>query len=159
MPQRGDLGRDPGGSSIRFGRDVCDPTPFPPGPPVAPADTSVSLELSAKKKLKAGKPVKVKVTCPEESCEATARATFKVPKAALSLAAASKKLKTKKLTASLTGGATETLRLKLKSAAKRKLKSAARVQRFRKKIKVVVKVTATDAAGNTDSGKVKLKLR
>ena len=93
--------------------DACDPTPFPPSPPGQAADTSLTLELSAKKKVKAGKVVKVKATCPAEPCEVVARATFKVPKAALALVAGTKKLKTKRMTESLAGGVTETLELKL----------------------------------------------
>jgi len=137
------------------------PSPPPSAPPATPADTSVALELGGKKKLKAGKPVKVEATCPEEACEVTARATFKVPKAALSADAAAKrkKLKTKKVSESLDAGTTETLKLKPKRNAKRKLKQAARSRSHRKKINVVVKATAVDAAGNSDAGKLKLKLK
>ena len=130
--------------------DVCGPTPH---------GTDVVLELSAKKKLKAGKPVKVKATCPDESCELSARATFKVPKAALSIAAKTKKLKTKQLVASLDGGVTQTLKLKLSGKNKKKLIAAAKRKSDRKKIKVIIKATATDLGGNKDVEKLKLKLK
>jgi len=130
--------------------DACDTTPH---------GTDVVLELSAKKKLKTGKPVKVKATCPDESCELSARATFKVPKAALSIAAKTKKLKTKKRTASLDGGFTQTLKLKLSAKKKKRLMAAATRKADRKKIKVIVKATATDLGGNKDVEKLKLKLK
>ena len=117
------------------------------------------LELSAKKKLKAGKPVKAKATCPDESCELSARASFKVPKAALSIAAKTKKLKTKRLGASLEGGVTQTLKLKLSAKKKKKLIAAAKRKSDRKQIKVIVKATATDLGANIDTGKLKLKLK
>ena len=129
--------------------DACDTTPH---------GTDVVLELSAKKKLKAGKPVKVKATCPDEACELSARATFKLPKAALSIAAKTKKLKTKKLGVSLDGGVTQTLKLKL-STKKKKLIAAAKRKSDRKQIKVIVKATATDLGANQDTGKLKLKLK
>ena len=130
--------------------DVCGPTPH---------GTDVVLELSAKKKLKAGKPVKVKATCPDESCELSARATFKVPKAALSIAGKTKKLKTKKGAASLEAGVTQTLKLKLSGKNKKKLIAAAKRRSDRKKIKVIIKATATDLGGNKDVEKLKLKLK
>ena len=141
--------------------DACDPTPLlPPGPPDSPADTSVTLELKGKKKVKAGKPIKVKATCPEEACEVDAKGTFKAPKKALrATAAKKKKLKTKPASASLEPGATETLKLKPKGKAKRKLKRAGKKKRFRKKIKAIVDASATDAAGNVAEQRVKLKLK
>ena len=91
----------------------------------------------------------------------SAQATFEIPGTAVfgAAAAKSKKLKTKALTASLVGGATETLRLRLKPGPKRKLKRLTRSRPLRKQVKVIAGAAATDAAGNRDRAKLRLELR
>ena len=140
--------------------DPCDPTPDPPSTEAGtpPADTELILELDGKKKAKAGRALKAKVSCPEEACDVVARATLKLPSKFFARAAAkSKRFKTKKASVPLDPGETQTLKLawkgkktpkRLKKAVKRGGKGTAKIT-----------VTATDQVGNQSKEKLKVKLR
>ena len=102
--------------------------------------------------------MELEASCGAEVCEATAQVTYRLPQAGPAVAAASTKLQSKKVTKSLVADQTKTLKLKLGRSATRKLKAAAATQQDRKRIKVLVRASATDSAGNTAEGKLRLKL-
>jgi hypothetical protein len=103
---------------------------------------SLGFELTAKKRQRAGKPVKVKATCDVDcTVEAKGRAKRK----------GRKKLKLKRASAEVAAGATEKLRLKPSKKTARKLRRAGRA-------KARITATATDAAGNDATDEVKVKL-
>jgi 6-phosphogluconolactonase (cycloisomerase 2 family) len=101
------------------------------------------LKLSAKKKQRLGKPVKVKAGC-NEDCKVEATGKIKI--------AGEGKFNLKRATASPAGGSNATLKLKLPGKARKAAKDAS-------KGKAKVQVTATDTAGNEATGKLKVKLR
>lgn len=129
--------------------DACDPTPY---------GTDVAFDASAKRRVKAGKPINVLVACPDEDCAVNAQATFAVPGGR---AAASRrvKLKTKKARADLDAGQPRTVKLKLSAKSKRQLKRLTRRTAVRKRTKVRVKLGAKDLGGNVARRTLKLKLR
>ena len=129
--------------------DACDPTPH---------GSDVNLELSAKRKAKAGRPVKATAICPQEACDVSAQATHRLPGKGLA-GASSKQLTTGTATVSLAAGEAGTLKLKLKRKQARKLKRAAKRKSFRKRVKVKVAATATDLGGNTETEKLTLRLK
>ena len=133
--------------------DVCDPTPDPGPDPIAGLD----LTAKAKKKLKAGKPIKVKVSCPKEDCSVSGRATFSLP--AGGKASTAKKLKTKRVRKDLQAGESKRLKLKLAGKDARKLKRRARAAKVRKRSKVVARINASDGSGDRAKAKLKLKLK
>jgi Tol biopolymer transport system component len=104
---------------------------------------ALTLELSAKKRQRAGKPVKVKATCSED-CTVKAKGRAKRE--------GRKKLKLKRAEAELTADRTQKLRLKPSKKVARKLRRAG-------KAKARITATATDAAGNEATESVKVKLR
>jgi 6-phosphogluconolactonase (cycloisomerase 2 family) len=123
-------------------------TPFCNGSGLATTTRSVDavppeLKLSAKKKQRLGKPVKVKAGC-NEDCKVEASGKIKV--------AGEGKFKLKRATASPAGGSKATLKLKLPGKARKAAQDAS-------KGKAKVQVTATDRAGNEATGKLKVKLR
>ncbi len=129
--------------------DACDSTPY---------GTDVAFDASAKRKVKAGKPIKVLAACPDEDCAVNAQATFTVPGGR---AAASRrvKLKTKTARADLSAGQPKTVKLKLSAKSKRQLKRLTRRRAVRKRTKVRVKLSATDLGGNVARKTLKLKLK
>jgi Tol biopolymer transport system component len=138
------LDSDPAGDV--FLRDVLGTSPTPPTPP-PPDTTAPKLDAHAKAKQKLGKRLKLTVGC-DEACTVDATATAK-PKGHAKRA---RKLKFKPASAELAAGSSSKLKLKPSKKTARKLKAAA-------KAKASIKLTATDAAGNSTGETLKVKLR
>jgi Tol biopolymer transport system component len=126
---------DADGISDVFLRDVLGAV-GPPSP--APDTTPPNLDLSAKKRQRLGKPVKVKASC-DEACSVVAKGKVK-PR------------KLKRAEAELAAGETEKLKLRPSKRVARRLKRLDRA-------KARITATATDAAGNASTAKLKVKLR
>jgi Tol biopolymer transport system component len=126
---------DANGISDVFLRDVLGAArPAQPGADTTPPN----LQLSAKKRQRLGKPVKVKASC-DEACSVVAKAKVK-PR------------KLKRAEAELAAGETEKLKL-------RPSKRVARGLRRLDRAKARITATATDAARNAATAKLKVKLR
>ena len=115
---------------------------LPPAPP-PPADTDPPGVTVSAKKVEAGKPIAVTVSC-DEACSVDLGGTAK-PKGAKRGGLAER-------SAELAAGTPQTLKLKPAGKLKRKLRSAG-------KGKATVEAVATDAAGNRGSDSVKVKLK
>lgn len=129
-----------------FLRDVlgapAGPGPGPDPDPGPGTDTDPpGIDLTAKKTQKPGKPVKVKATC-DEACTVELAGTVK-PKG-------ERKGKLKPSESELAAGVTETLKLKFSGKTKKALLEADAG-------KAKITATATDAAGNDATDKIKVK--
>jgi len=115
---------------------------LPPAPP-PPADTDPPGVTVSAKKVEAGKPIAVTVSC-DEACSIELDGTAK-PKG-------SKKGSLKPASTDLTAGEPETLKLKPKGKLRKSLRRAG-------KGKATVELTATDAAGNSTDASKRVKLK
>ncbi|MQA76125.1 MAG: hypothetical protein GEU88_17620 [Solirubrobacterales bacterium] len=135
--------------------------PSPPSPPPGLADTSVSLELRAKRKQRLRR-LFVRASCGNEAC--TIRATGRVkakPKGSTKRRAADRKAKVKRFKlrrhgARVAAGETKKLRLKLKRKPRRRLE---RLLHGGARAKATVRVRATDAAGNRSRERLRIRLK
>ena len=140
----------------------------PPPPPDTSPDTSITLEVGAERKQKV-KQLEVTVSCGDEACEAAlaGRAVAKKKGAGKGRRAAAAKKRGKKTfkvkpkALSLTAGETKTQRVRFKRNKKsvRKVRKLLKRKAYRRKTKAKLKVSATDAAGNAATERVKVKLR
>ncbi|MGA7436211.1 MAG: hypothetical protein WBW44_11455, partial [Solirubrobacterales bacterium] len=139
--------------------EVVEPTLPPVEPPTEPptqppADTdSPRLTLKAKKRQSSNRRVILKITC-SEACSATATAKVVVPKTGRKSKLKTYRFKKKQL--GLTANSRSKLVLKL---GKRPARAVRQSLRRGKKLKVRIRVSAKDAAGNQSSSRLKLKLR
>ena len=125
------------------------PTATPPARSAA-VDREVVLTLTAaatQRALKA-KGLRFSVACPAEACSAAASGVITVKR---------KKLRTRTATARLAAGQKAQLKLGFSKALTRKLKAALRTRKAR--VKATITVTVTDAAGNTATRTVAVKLK
>lgn len=154
---------DPHGLDADKDGVACESLPCPCQAPVAggapPVDTSVDLVLTGPNKVKAGRPIAMRLNCPLETCDATAQATYRIPKAKASVARKAKTFKTARVSVPIQADSELSLRLGVVGKAKRQIKKAAKNKSVRRKTKVTLKATSTDAAGNTDTEKLRLKLK
>ncbi len=121
----------------------------------APATIAgLKLRVAGKRRLKAGKPIVLKVRCPKEDCVVSGRARFKLHKGHRKI-----KLHTKRAHKSLPAGKRKRLKLRLRHKDAHKLKRLTHKRRVRKHAKVVAKVKAADSGGDTVKAKKKLKLK
>ena len=126
---------DPSPASGGFTVDTSSPF-VPPGT----TDTSAPQgKLSGKKTQKLSTSVAVTVACLDESCQAAASAGVSVP------IEAAKRFQLKRANAAIPQGGSKKLKLKLSRKARKAIRAALRKGR---KVRVKVKVTLTDAAGN-----------
>jgi hypothetical protein len=118
-------------------------------------DTSVVVELSARsaQSIKKGKVV-ASARCPQESCRVLAKATVEVP-----AVRAAKRFRLASIRRLLTAGATSKLTFKLGRKALRAVRHALSSSRTRGKVRVKITITATDAAGNSATKTVRVKLK
>jgi hypothetical protein len=123
-----------------------------PGPGPGPDTIAPTAILSGKTTQKAGSKVAIEVSCPDEACLATATGTASVPGAAR----AAKRFKLKPASARIAKGAKAKLKLKVPRKAQKAIKRALRKG---KKVKVAVKVTVRDAAGNSTAKRRTIRLR
>jgi hypothetical protein len=124
-----DLGADPGCSNSAD-NDETDP----------PDTTAPTAALSGKKTQKAGRSVKVDVSCPDESCTAKGSGSVSVPRVS-----AARRFTLRAATAQIPSGGKATLRLKI---PRRVLGTIKRALRGRAKVKARLKVSVVDVAGN-----------
>ncbi|HEY1537915.1 MAG TPA: M36 family metallopeptidase [Solirubrobacteraceae bacterium] len=128
--------------------------PPPPPPPPSPDITPPAFRLSGATIQKLGSSVKVSVTCPSEACTASARATIRVP------ATRGHKAKTYKLAAtkgaSVAKGRVVALTLKLASATR---SAVLRALKAHKRVSASVAVTSKDKAGNSVTGKRRVRFK
>jgi hypothetical protein len=145
---------DPTPATRAFTVDTVTPTPArPPSPPEDAPLTSALVPtidhtapvttVAGSKSQRLGKRVRVTVSCASEACSATAQGTVRVPKAGT---ARSKRFRLTKDTAAIAKGGRVTLTPKLSRNARVAIK---RALRRGLRITVSLKITATDAAGNT----------
>jgi hypothetical protein len=138
-------------------------------PPPSPPDTSITLLLDAKRKQKVRK-LTVTVGCGSEACEAELGGKAVATKAKggkrtrRASAAKTKRKKTftvKPKSLSIAAGEQETKRVKFKRSKKSVsvLRRLLKRRAYRRGTKAKLKVTATDAAGNSATERVKVKLR
>jgi hypothetical protein len=163
-----DIPNAPGGDGADVGAfEVQAPPPPPPPPPTAPPDTSITLALDADKKQKV-KRLRVTVGCGDEACEAElgGRAVAKQEGGKRNRASAAKTkrkktFKVKPRTLSIAAGEqkTERVRFKKNRQSVRMLRRLLKRGACRKGTMARLKVTATDAAGNTATERVKVKLK
>lgn len=117
------------------------------------ADTEVRLNLSGKARQPVAKRKGVVVTasCPLEDCvlKATARGKLRGAKGSV-------KVKTKPVSEDLAGGVKQRLKLRLTRPSLKSLKNAASAGQ---PLKLKVKATASDTAGNSDTDKLVVKAR
>ncbi|MEX0993426.1 MAG: hypothetical protein WDZ37_05455 [Solirubrobacterales bacterium] len=118
-----------------------------------PPDKSVTTTVTAKKTQKAlkQKGLIIDVTCPQEACTATVAGTLTVPKVSTA-----KNYKLKQVSKSLTAGRKVAIKLKF---TKKVIKAVRRALRARKKVRAKVTVSARDAAGNSSSTSLKIKIK
>jgi len=126
-----DVGADPGCSNAAD-NDETDPPP--------PDTTAPAAKLSGKKTQKAGRSVRVRVSCPNEACTAKATGSIDVPGAR-----GARRLKLGAATVQIARGGKATLKLKVSRKA---LGTIKRALRRRAKVRAKLKVTVRDAAGN-----------
>jgi hypothetical protein len=125
----------------------------PTGPGYSPGGGTgdagkVRLKLTAKKKQKSKRAVKVKATCEGRPCTVEAKGKLK---------AGGDKSKLKPDEESLTAGERDTLKLKLGKAARKTARSAARED---EKLTAKVKATAKGVGGGgSDKAAIKVKLK
>ena len=134
------------------------PPAAPPPPPAAaapppPADTTAPAAKLTGATQRLRKSVAVTVSCIQEACTATTRASLRIPSIG---PANAKTYKLKTVVSKLANGETATLKLRLPTAARSAIKRALRA---RKRIVVKVKLIVTDAAGNTTTIIRKIRLR
>ena len=118
-----------------------------PPPDGGGADAAVDVVLSAKKKQNAvkRKGLVARAGCPDENCDVTMRGSIRLRRP----------VRLRAVSESLLAGVTEPLALRLsKKGAKRT--SAALEDRPR--LRAVIRITATDLAGNVDTAKVRVKV-
>ena len=128
---------DPGCSG---GADNDETNPAPP-PPVIVADTTAPIAaLSGKKSQKAGRSVRVGVSCPTEACIARATGSIDVPGAR-----GARRIKLGAASAPIARGEKATLKLKV---SRKTLRTVKRALRRGKKVRAKTRVTVRDAAGN-----------
>lgn len=146
--------------------DACDPTPngptpngpAPPGP--GPDTKAPKLKLAGKKKQSNRKRVLVRASC-NENCQVKIRA---VKKATVKARASAKfvkkktKLKLKPAKASVEAGGTVPLKLKFRGKKSKRLVKRA-IKQKKGKIKLTLRGTATDDAGNKGKAIFKLTIR
>lgn len=133
----------PGGKAPDWGPANAS-TPVPPPPP---GPDPPDLTAQAKKSQLAGKPIKVKVSS-DEVASVSAGGKVIVERAKFAL---------KAVKAELTAGVTRTLKLRPKSA--RNLAKIENLVKDGAKAKAKIKVTATDAAGESSSSKLTVNLK
>ncbi len=141
------------------------PEPPPPKGGSPPPDTSITLSLAAKRTQKVKK-LEVKLSCGAEVCvaELGGKAVAKKKGGKRKGASAAKKkgkrtFKVKQKTFSIPAGEQKTKRVRFKKNKKSVLRRLLKRNSYRKGTETKLKVTATDAAGNTDSERAKVKLR
>lgn len=137
-----------------------DVAPAPPPDETAPPDTTPpDLIAETPKRQKAGKPIKVKLTS-DEGARASADGKVIVEEKGKrssdrrGFKAMKRKLALKTTTAVLTAGETKTLKLRPKGSKKRSTRTLDRIENLVKrgaKANAEIRITATDAAGNTSS--------
>jgi len=115
-----------------------------PAPPPAPDTTAPKLTVTGKKRQRAGKPIKIKVTT-DENAAVAAGGKVKAGKAGFKLRGVSDR-----------AAAGEAVKLKLKPRRAKKLK---KLVAEGQKATATIQVTATDASGNSSSAKLKVRLR
>ncbi|HEX6116701.1 MAG TPA: calcium-binding protein [Solirubrobacterales bacterium] len=122
------------------------------------SDSSVDVTLAARRKQDAveQRGLIVRAACPEEDCDVAARGSIRVPRPpGRSARAKVRRVKLRRATAALSAGVDERLRLRLRKRGAKRVRAALDHHRS---LRAVVGVTATDAAGNRDSAKVKVKV-
>lgn len=148
-----------------------------PPSPVAPPDTSIELLLKAKRKQKIKK-LKVRVGCGDEACEARLGGKVSARKkrghiilAGAGVAAAgatvtgrrkgTKRFGVRARKFSIAAGRTKTVRVRLRKNGKsvRKLRKLLKNRRYRLGSRAVLRVSATDAAGNTAVRRAGVRLK
>jgi hypothetical protein len=149
-----------GGDGTDIGAFELQATPPPP-------DTSITLFLDAKGRQKV-KRLQVSIGCGDEACEAElggkAVAKQKGGKRNRASAAKTKRKKTfkvKPMSLSIAAGAQETQRVKFKKNRRsvRRLRGLLKRSAYRKGTKAKLRAAATDAAGNTATERVRVKLK
>ena len=147
-----------------FSVTATDPAPFSnvdPTPAVrsfsfaAPDTAAPGLRLRGPKKQGSPKRILVKATCVDEACSlrATGRVKVKILRPNGKVRK-TRKLKLETQTRSVVAGKTVRLRVKLNRKAKKLVRRSFR----RKAARAVVKVRATDSAGNATSARRKVKV-
>lgn len=109
-------------------------------PPEPPDTTAPTAALSGRKTQKAGKSVKVGVSCPDEACTAKATGNVSVPGPS-----AARRFKLQAATAQIPSGGKATLKLKI---SRRMLGTIKRALGRRAKVEATLKVSVVDGAGN-----------
>lgn len=124
------------------------------------------LSVQAKKSQKAGKPIKVRVTSDEDASVSAGGKVIVADGSRSSgraaLMAKQQKLALKTTKAELTAGETETLKLRPKGSKKKSARTLATIENLVKrgaKAKAKIEVTATNAAGESDSSTVTVDLK
>lgn len=141
------------GGGVDIGADEFVPPKPPPPPPPPTPDKAIDLSASlVKNRIRAGRPIKLRAGCKGEYCRTVSRATYKVPRKGKP---GKLRLRTRKTWAPALAGRKAKILLQLKAKLKRKLKRLTRRKRARRRTRVVVKVKATDEAGNTEAIKLR----
>lgn len=134
--------------------------PEPPGPQPAPSldTTAPTIKLTGKRVQRGAKLVKVRVTS-DEAATVVGNGAVRVPvirPGASASAAKPRRFKLKRQAKAIATGATTTLTLRLPKRAKLLAK---RAQAAGRAARVTVTVQATDAAGNSATAKLRIKLK
>jgi Ca2+-binding RTX toxin-like protein len=130
----------------------------PPPPDGGGSDTAVDVVLAAKKKQDAVKQkgLVVRASCPDENCDVTTSGSIRLPRERGTTARAKARLvKLRAVSDSLPAGVTEPLGLRLPKKGARRTSAALE---DRRRLPAVVRISATDLAGNRDTAKVKVKV-
>ncbi len=129
-------------------------------PPVTP-DTEVAVSLDAKRTQKVRRAT-LTASCGAEACELAVSGVAIVPNLkGKSAVAKRQRFRLKPKQASVGAGQTTTVKLKFKGGKRRvaKLGDLLRSKKVRRGSKLIVTVTATDASGNAETEKLRLKLK
>jgi hypothetical protein len=122
------------------------------------SDTSLDVTLAARRKQDAvgRKGLVATARCPTENCEVVARASIRVPRPRGTPARARvRPVKLRKATESLPAGVSEKLVLRLPKKGAKRTRAALR---DRPRLPAVIRIVATDLAGNVDRAKVRVKV-